>query len=184
MNIHGTAEGELEAARQLGRSGGVVEHRFVTIPELREAGDISGSGPLSGGAVPPTYIPMKNAIYYSIAASFAEERDSKYIIGGHIRDDARVFEDTSDRFFENLQDTLLAASVRLRKNRTRILRPLRRLSKGQVVRLSAKLGVPLELTWSCHSDGKEHCRTCAGCLQRAEAFKAVGMNDPLFSKKV
>jgi 7-cyano-7-deazaguanine synthase len=184
MRINGTSKAELRAATRIGRAGKVVEHRFVSISELREAGDIKGSGPLSGGAVPPTYIPMKNAIYYSLAAAFAEEKGSSYIIGGHNKDDGRIFEDTGEEFFRNLQRTLRAASARLRQDRMRISRPLRSRNKAQVVALAARLGVPFELTWSCHRGGEEPCRRCAGCLQRAEAFADAGIADPLFSNKV
>ncbi|MDA4118414.1 MAG: 7-cyano-7-deazaguanine synthase [Thaumarchaeota archaeon] len=183
IRIHGTARGELRAARRIGKRAGVAEHRFVTIPELREAGDIAVPGRLSGPAVLPTYIPMKNAIYYSIAASFAEETGSNYIVGGHNMDDRLFFEDTSDEFFRDLQRTLLAGSVRLRESRMRILRPLRRRSKVEVVKLAAELGVPLELTWSCHVDGEEQCGECSGCRQRVESFRAAGIDDPLHPKK-
>jgi 7-cyano-7-deazaguanine synthase len=184
MKNHGTAKNELTAAKRIARSGKVVEHRFVTIPELREAGDIIGSSALSRATVPPTYIPMKNAIYYSLAAAFAEEKGSNYIIGGHNKDDARIFEDTSEQFFGNLQRALLAASETLRRNRLKILRPLRHRTKAEVISLAAALGVPFELTWSCHEDGEEHCWRCAGCLQRKEAFGMAGIQDPLSLQKV
>jgi len=182
--IHGTAAAELRAARRIGRRAGVVEHRFMRIPELREAEDIAGSSELSGEAVPPTYIPMKNAIFYSLAAAFAEEKGSDCIIGGHNGDDRRLFEDTSEEFFASLQKTLLASSPRLRKRGLKILRPLKDRSKAEVVALAAKAGVPLGLTWSCHRTGDKHCWRCAGCALRVEAFEAAGVEDPLRSKKV
>ncbi len=184
IRIHGTAQAELAAARRIAKSLGVVEHRFVSVPELREAGDIEGSKDLSGRGVPPTYIPMKNAIYYSLAAAYAEEKGSSSIVGGHNADDARIFEDTSEEFFACLERTFSAASPRLRENGLRILRPLRKLSKPEVVTLAAELGVPFGLTWSCHGSGKEHCWTCAGCVQRRQAFAAAGIRDPLGQKKV
>jgi 7-cyano-7-deazaguanine synthase len=184
IQIHGTAKSELAAARRVGRSGKVVEHRFVSIPELKEAGDVRGSKGLSWMTVPATYIPMKNAIYYSLAAAYAEEKGSVLIIGGHNADDARVFEDTSEEFFAELRKTLYAASPRFRTNGLVILRPLSRLSKPEVVRLAAEVGVPLQLTWSCNRAGEVHCWKCAGCAQRREAFDKAGIKDPLRPKKV
>ncbi len=59
---------------------------------------------------------MKNAIYYSVAAAFAEEVGAARVVGGHNRDDRAVFEDTSDEFFSNLQRTLRCrARARLRE---------------------------------------------------------------------
>jgi 7-cyano-7-deazaguanine synthase len=163
---------------------GILEHRVVRIPELREAADISGSRELSRRAVPPTYIPMKNAIFYSLAAAFAEEKGSGAIIGGHNADDRREFADTSEEFFVSLQKTFTAASPRLKRNGLQILRPLKDMRKAEVVALAAGLGVPLELTWSCHRTGEVHCWACDGCRKRREAFEAAGVADPLMPEKV
>jgi len=156
----------------------------VRVPDLREAGDIAGSRELSRRSVPTTYVPMKNAIYYSLAAAFAEEKGAGCIIGGHNADDRRLFEDTSEEFFGSLQKALTAGSPRLRRNGLKILRPLKDLGKAEVVALAAGIGVPLELTWSCHRAGAEHCWRCDGCRRRVEAFAAAGVEDPLKSKKV
>jgi 7-cyano-7-deazaguanine synthase len=174
----------LGAARLLGRRVGVLEHRFMRVPDLREAGDIAGPSELSRGVVPPTYVPMKNAIYYSLAAAYAEEKGSDCIMGGHNLDDKRMFEDTSEDFFADLQSALLDASPRLRKHGLKILRPLKERRKSEVVALAAEIGVPLELTWSCHQAGEEHCWKCPGCRGRIEAFAGAGVEDPLMRKKV
>ncbi len=184
MEIHGTAGAELRAARSLGERVGLLEHRFVKVPDLREAWDIRGSRELSKGSVPPTYIPMKNAVFYSLAAAFAEEKGSDCLIGGHNADDRRVFDDVSEEFFANLKKTLTSASPRLRRRGLRILRPLSGLSKPEVVALAKEIGVPLELTWSCHRSGSTHCWRCDGCGGRTRAFAAAGVEDPLNSKKV
>jgi 7-cyano-7-deazaguanine synthase len=154
----------------------------MSIPELREASDIKGATELKG--VSRTYIPMKNAVFYSLGAAYAEEKGSNYIIGGHNADDMRVFDDTSEEFFARLEKTLQAGSRRLRRSRLRVLRPLKAMTKVEVVRTAARLGVPLELTWSCHLSGKEHCWHCEGCEGRILAFREAGLVDPLSSKKV
>jgi 7-cyano-7-deazaguanine synthase len=165
----------------MARRVGVLEHRFMRLPDLREAEDITGSTDLSSGKVPATYLPMKNAVYYSLAAAFAEEKGSDRIIGGHNADDKLLFEDTSEEFFASLQTTLLTASPRLRRRGLRISRPLKDMSKTEVVALAAKIRVPLELTWSCYRTGQEHCWVCEGCRLRIEAFRAAGVEDPLLS---
>jgi len=182
IEIHGTSPSEVRAARSIGRRVGVLEHRLVRLPDLREAADIAGSRALK--SVPPTFIPMKNAVYYSLAAGFAEEKGSGLIIGGHNADDARVFDDTRDDFFAGLEKALLTGSPRLKRSGLRILRPLKQMSKPEVVAMAASIGVPLELTWSCHRAGEAHCWRCDGCRGRAAAFAAAGVEDPLTSKKV
>ena len=176
FEFQGIAKREVESARAIADSAGVVEHRSVRLPDLREAGGIPG---FSLGPRPPTYIPVRNSIFYAFAASVAEETGATLIVGGHNRDDAKIFDDVSSRFFEAQQAAFLAASPVLRRNRVRIVRPLRLKSKAQVVSLASRLGVPLEMTWSCHRDGEEHCWECPGCTSRREAFQMAGVADPL-----
>lgn len=147
------------------------------LPDLREAGDIPGG---RFGSLPATYIPARNSIFYSVAGSYAEERRVPLIVGGHNRDDAKVFRDVREDFFDSLERTLWSGSTILKEQRTRIQRPLMNKTKVQVLKLAASLEVPFELTWSCHRDGSEHCWECAGCLSRLESFKEAGIDDPLY----
>lgn len=176
FQFHGIAESELRSARAIGIRAEVVDHRIVRLPDLKEAGDIPRFR-LRGR--PPSYIPLRNSIFYSMAASYAEEIEANSIVGGHNRDDEKVFADVSPRFFSTLQSALRSASPVLRRNRLRIVRPLSRLTKPEVIKLASTLGVPLELTWSCHRDLQEHCWRCDGCLSRERAFKVAGVRDPL-----
>lgn len=176
FEYHGIAGREVESARAIGSKAGVREHRIVRLPDLKEAADIGADF----GGLPPTYIPMRNSIFYSFAASYAEEVGAGLIVGGHNRDDAKIFLDVRSDFFRSLQRAFSAASTTLRKNRVRISRPLKDRSKPQVIRMAASIGVPLELTWSCHRSGRDHCWECDGCLSRERAFKSAGIADPLY----
>ncbi|HEY6282627.1 MAG TPA: 7-cyano-7-deazaguanine synthase [Nitrososphaerales archaeon] len=176
FEYHGMSKLEVESAKAIAARAGVKEHRLFRLPDLREAGDIPGG---RFGGLPPTYIPLRNSIFYTIAGSFAEEKRVSLIVGGHNRDDAKVFRDVKGDFFEALERTLWSGSTLLDRQRTRIRRPLRSKTKVQVLKLAASLEVPFELTWSCHRDGTEHCWECAGCLSRVESFKVAGLNDPL-----
>lgn len=176
FEYRGIARSELKAAEAVARSVGVTEHRFFRLPDLREAGDIPGA---DFGPLPPTYIPMRNGIFYSAAASFAEEVGADLIIGGHNKDDARIFPDAGPEFLGLLERSFWAASRTLRSKKTRIVRPLGGRTKVQVVRLAASLGVPLEKTWSCNREGEAHCWECDGCLVRISSFEGAGVSDPL-----
>jgi len=177
----GIAGSELSAARAIASRAGVIEHRKVRLPDLKEAADIPGFSPQG---LPPTYIPLRNGIFYALAASYAEETGAASIVGGHNRDDAQVFADVSPEFFSSLQKAFWSGSRILRRERLRIVRPLKTLRKPQVIRLAASLGVPLELTWSCHRDGEKHCWRCDGCNSRLRCFKEAGVRDPLASPRL
>ncbi len=172
----GIAKSELAAAKAVASRAVVIEHRIVRLPDLREAADIPGFRP---PGLPPTYIPLRNSIFYAFAASYAEEVGAASIVGGHNRDDTAVFADVSPEFFGSLQKAFLTGSRILRRNRLKIVRPLEGLRKPEVIRLGASLGVPLEMTWSCHLDRVDHCWMCDGCLSRLRCFKEAGVRDPL-----
>ena len=175
FEYHGMAGRELESARAIAARAGVTEHRVGRLPDLKEAGDMG----IKFGRRPPTYIPLRNSIFYSFAASYAEECGASLIAGGHNSDDEKVFDDVKQGFFEPLGKAFLAASPVLRKNALQISRPLSDKTKAEVVRLAESIGVPLELTWSCHRTGMNHCWECEGCLGRKKSFAAAGVVDPL-----
>ncbi len=176
FEYHGIASSEVRAARAMASRLGVEEHRLVRVPDLREAADISGA---SFGGLPPTYIPLRNSVFYSFAASYAEEVAASAIVGGHNKDDMAVFADVSQAFFASLEKAFHAGSPILKRSRLRILRPLQQMTKSQVVEAAESRAVPLELTWSCHRDGRRHCWGCAGCLARRASFQKAGVEDPL-----
>ena len=181
FKYHGIAAREVWSAKAVARAAGVFEHRFVRLPDLKEAGEISG-GRFAG--YPPTYIPMRNSIFYSFAASYAEEVGADVVLGGHNKDDGRVFRDVSSGFFAELQRAFWAGSKVMEARKTRLLRPLANKTKAEVVELAAKAGVPLELTWSCHRDGRDHCWECEGCVGRMDSFRRAGLLDPLGRSRV
>jgi len=176
FEYHGMARRELEAARAIARAASINEHRFVRLPDLMEAGDIKRATFLGRS---PNYIPMRNCIFYSMAASYAEEVGSDLIVGGHNKDDVKTFADAAPAFFDVLERAFRIGSPVLRKRQTRVILPLSEKTKAQVIRLASSLEVPLELTWSCHERGGSHCWECDGCRARMTAFEKAGIVDPL-----
>ena len=176
FEYHGIARRELKAAGGIARAASIREHRFVRLPDLREVGDIRRANFVG---MPPTYIPMRNGIFYSLAASYAEEVSADLIVGGHNKDDVKTFADAAPAFFDGLGRAFRLGSPILRKRQARILLPLSEKTKAQVVRLASSLEVPLGLTWSCHGEGRSHCWECDGCRARMAAFEKAGVVDPL-----
>ena len=63
----------------------------------------------------------------------------------------------------------------------KILLPLIKMTKIEVIQLARELNVPLEWTWSCYSDGENPCGQCSNCLKRIEAFKELGFSEDFLS---
>jgi len=109
------------------------------------------------------YVPARNLVFHGIALSIAEDRDAEAVIAGHNRSDAEVFEDARPSFFRRLE--------RL-QGKARIVLPFAKMSDAQVAALGRRLGVPLELTWSCYRDGPRPCGGCAACRGRIESLQS------------
>jgi len=124
------------------------------------------------------YIPCRNLIFYGIAASFAEIADSKYIVGGHNKNDSENFPDSSEGFFRLFNKTASVGKV-TGSMTGKVILPLAKLDKSEVLQLGANLQVPFELTWSCYRSGKRPCGKCLSCRLREESFRKAGLHDPL-----
>jgi len=117
------------------------------------------------------YLPGRNALLLSVAAIVASERRVSTIALGVLK--GNPFGDATPRFFSQMASALSQA---LRRP-IRILAPLRRLSKTQLIREAA---APLALTFSClrPQRGYRHCGRCNKCAERRRAFREAGVPDP------
>ncbi|MDG6994775.1 MAG: 7-cyano-7-deazaguanine synthase QueC [Nitrososphaerota archaeon] len=157
-------------------------NRIIRLDFLKEIDDLKTQRKNHAlDRAPSAYIPSRNIIFYGIAASIAEISDSRFIIGGHNKDDVKSFPDASTYFFKSLNQTMTKG--RISGARTgRIILPLSKLSKREVIQLGIKLGVPFEDTWSCYKSDKEPCRSCPSCVLRANAFREARLPDPLLRR--
>jgi len=182
---------ELRAAADVARSLGAVEHRVVKI-DLSAAGGFGRSAltdeiavPLDrddDGTVPVTYVPARNTIFLSIALGYAEVIGSWDIFIGVNAVDYSGYPDCRGEFisaFESLANLATAAAVEGRR-RYSIHAPLIELSKADIIRRGAGLGVDYSLTHSCYApaDDGAACGRCDSCRLRTAGFAAAGVSDP------
>jgi 7-cyano-7-deazaguanine synthase len=144
----------------------------VPIGFLREASDTKSFN----AEVPEGYIPNRNMIFYSIASYYAEIHSCTALVGGHIGVDAESFPDASPQFFD--QFSSLVNHVLL-VQKFKIELPLLQMTKSEVMKKALEWKVPFESTWSCYWDAEMPCGKCVSCIERNEAFKAIGIHDPL-----
>ncbi|HCI45589.1 MAG TPA: 7-cyano-7-deazaguanine synthase QueC [Candidatus Omnitrophica bacterium] len=132
------------------------------------------------GEIPVTYVPGRNIIFLSFAASFAEAAGARAIFIGANALDYSGYPDCRPEFFRAFQQALdrgLKAGVQ--GKRIRIYAPLLRKTKAQIIKLGLKLKVPYARTWSCYKGGRRPCGTCDSCLLRRRGFEEAGAADPL-----
>ncbi|MCI8409367.1 MAG: 7-cyano-7-deazaguanine synthase QueC [Lachnospiraceae bacterium] len=123
-----------------------------------------------------TYVPFRNGLFLSSAASIALAKDCQVIYYGAHRDDAagNAYPDCSEAF----QDAMKAAIFEGSGGQLTLLAPFILATKAEVVKKGLELKVPYELTWSCYEGGEKPCGCCGTCLDRREAFLANGVEDP------
>ncbi len=130
--------------------------------------------------IPVTYVPSRNIIFLSFAASFAEAIGARSIFIGANAIDYSGYPDCRPEFFRAFQQALdrgLRSGV---SNKTiKIYAPLLRKTKAQIIQTGLKLKVPYGRTWSCYSGGRRPCGVCDSCLLRRRGFEEAGVADPL-----
>ncbi len=131
----------------------------------------------TGGAPVSTYVPFRNGLFISAAASVAISKDCSVILyGAHADDSAgNAYPDCSAEFNEAMNRAVWLGSGK----QVKIEAPFVGMTKAQVVKTGLELGVPYELTWSCYEGGDKPCGVCGTCRDRIAAFEANGTHDPL-----
>lgn len=124
-----------------------------------------------------TYVPFRNGLFLSSAASIALSHGcSKIMYGAHADDAAgAAYPDCSLDFVNAMNQAIYLGSG----NQLKIEAPFVSLTKADVVKKGLELGVPYELTWSCYEGGEKPCGKCGTCIDRMRAFELNGVVDPL-----
>ena len=129
--------------------------------------------------IPSTYVPARNIIFLSFAASYAESIKAQAIFIGANEIDYSGYPDCRQEFLDAFANALKKGTkAGTQGAKTVITAPLVKKNKQQIVQLAIKLGVPLELTWSCYVGGKRPCGVCDSCVLRAQGFAQAKTKDP------
>ena len=177
---------ELEAAKRI--AGMLEVDRHVTLPlNLRAFGgssltddiDVPKDGVMPG--IPSTYVPARNTIFLSLALGFAEATGARDIFLGVNALDYSGYPDCRPEFiaaFQHLAD--LATRMGVEGQGFTIHAPLQHMTKADIAREAARLGLDAGMSWSCYDptpDGK-HCGLCDSCRLRSKGFADAGLADP------
>ncbi len=181
---------ELDAARRVAERVGAERHMVaqigldafggsaltadIAVPKARTLDAMSHG-------IPITYVPARNTIFLSFALAWAEVLESSDVFIGVNALDYSGYPDCRPEFieaYERMANLATKAGVEGR-TRLRIHTPLIQLSKAEIVRLAAELGVPFSLTHSCYDPGPDGkpCGQCDSCLLRRKGFQEAGIED-------
>jgi 7-cyano-7-deazaguanine synthase len=177
---------ELIAASEIAKAYQVKDHKIVKLG----LGAIGGSAltdeniqvpdHLEAG-IPVTYVPARNTIFLAFALGWAEVLHVTDIFIGVNAVDYSGYPDCRPEFikaFQQLAD--LATKAGVEGEHFTIHTPLIALSKAEIIKLGAKLGVDYASTVSCYSADAQGraCRVCDACRLRLQGFTESGVQDP------
>ncbi len=151
------------------KGGNEIEHKSY-VEQIQENGE---------GRV-ATYVPFRNGLFLSIATAYADSlfpgEEVEIYYGAHADDAAgQAYADCSPEFAEAMDEAINIGTY----GKIHINRPLINMNKAEVVKTGLNLNVPYELTWSCYEGGDKACGTCGTCIDRLNAFKLNGVEDPI-----
>ena len=182
---------ELESAAHVAKSLGAARHLVVPI-DLRVFGgsaltsDIAvpkgRSAAQMAAEIPVTYVPARNTVFLSLALAWAEVLGCSNIFIGVNALDYSGYPDCRPEFieaFEEMANLATKAGVEGRMG-LKIHTPLIRLSKAEIVKLGAQLGLDFSLTHSCYDpdEAGRPCGQCDSCVLRRKGFEEAGVKDP------
>ncbi|MEP6716090.1 MAG: 7-cyano-7-deazaguanine synthase QueC [Terriglobia bacterium] len=181
---------ELDAARRVAKVLGAASHKVASI-DLRAFGHSALTDDIDvpkgrdeaqmSADIPVTYVPARNTIFLSFALAWAEVLEASDIFIGVNALDYSGYPDCRPEFIEAFERMANLATKSGVENRTRVKihTPLIELSKAEIVKLGADLGVPFGLTHSCYDPDPSGlaCGQCDSCLLRARGFREAGVTD-------
>lgn len=186
---------ELACAKAVAESAGVKEHIIINTnmnawggSALTDANiSVPDSNPdnnINKNKIPVTYVPARNMIFLSFAASYAEVIGAQDIFLGVSEVDYSGYVDCRQEFIDAMENAINLGTVCAVEEgkKIKIHAPLVHMSKADEIKLGIELGVDYGLTWTCYRGEKLACGTCDSCSLRLKAFEEAGYADPIAYK--
>lgn len=176
---------ELDCARDIASRLGAERH--VVLPlDLRRFGgsaltdDIAVPKGGVGDDIPVTYVPARNLVFLALTAAFAESSGARDIFIGVNALDYSGYPDCRPEFIASFAETArLGTKAGAEGHAFTIHAPLQHMTKADIARESARLGLDSAWSWSCYDpapDGSA-CGLCDSCRLRRKGFADAGLTD-------
>lgn len=171
---------EAECARYNCRKLGIelVEIDLAFMGQYFESSLLSGADAIPSGHyedenMRSTVVPFRNGIMLSVAAGLAESRGLKAVMIANHGGDHAIYPDCRPGFVKAMGRAIAEGTYEGIDLRA----PYTDISKADIARRGARLGVDYSHTYSCYRGGEHHCGTCGTCVERREALDAAGLTD-------
>ena len=121
-----------------------------------------------------TVVPFRNGIMLSVACGLAESRGLRHVMMANHGGDHAIYPDCRPEFVTSMSDAMRNGTY----EGVDILAEFTNITKSDIARLGKKLGVDYSMTYSCYKGGAKHCGRCGTCIERKEAMREAGIDDP------
>ena len=176
---HNKREAELAAyhCKQLGIVHIIIPldfiHRYFK-SSLLEGADAVPEGHYQDENMKSTVVPFRNGIMLAIACGLAESRGlSRVMIANHAGDHA-IYPDCRATFIDSMSEAMAYGTY----DNIRIEAPYTSITKTQIAIIGKHIGIDYSKTYSCYKGGERHCGKCGTCIERKEALRDAGIDDP------
>ncbi|MDY6105492.1 MAG: 7-cyano-7-deazaguanine synthase QueC [Candidatus Limisoma sp.] len=121
-----------------------------------------------------TVVPFRNGIMLAVACGIAESRDLRRVMLANHFGDHAIYPDCRRDFV----DAMCEAMRRGTYCGVTVFAPYTDITKADIARRGAQLGIDYAETYSCYKGGEHHCGRCGTCRERREALAEAGIADP------
>lgn len=191
---------ELEAAKKVAQLADVASHEIVKVPDC-----LISSSPLTSNTALETYnsydemddtignrreltfVPMRNALFLTIAANRAEAKGIPNLVTGVCQMDNANYDDCRDVFIAATEQYINTALGHDHRGTQKIVihTPLLSLTKAESVTLAKNINGAfnaLAYSHTCYAGKYPPCGECHSCVLRAQGFYEAGSRDPLVER--
>lgn len=141
---------------------------------LLEGADAVPEGHYQDENMKSTVVPFRNGIMLSIACGLAESRGlHKVMIANHAGDHA-IYPDCRGTFIASMSEAMAYGTY----EHVKIEAPYTGITKSQIAFIGKMRNLDYSKTYSCYKGGEKHCGKCGTCIERKEALRDAGIDDP------
>ena len=163
--------------RRLGIEHIVIPLAFVATyfkSSLLRGADAIPEGNYDDENMKSTVVPFRNGIMLAVACGIAESRDLRRVMLANHFGDHAIYPDCRRDFVDAMSEAMRCGTY----CGVTVFAPYTDITKADIARRGAQLGIDYAETYSCYKGGEHHCGRCGTCRERREALAEAGIADP------
>lgn len=161
-----------------------VKHIFIKMNNIFANSALTGDKEVPEGnyedeSMKDTVVPFRNTIMLSYAFAYAASSLIPKVVLGVHGGDHTIYPDCREEYIQAMRLIGLLGDY----YKVEIVTPYQGYTKTLILAEGDDLKVDYNLTWSCYKGNEKACGKCGTCVERLEAFKFFGMEDPIEYEK-